>query len=383
MLDWFRSRTSLSAAVTILYLAPFLAIVGFSLLLPSSSFGMFSIGLLLIATGSLLIHSLIAGWTEQLQLKVAGRKTEQSSEPLQEEQENAYLSSEEIDLKNAEIKSLIESQEEYATESRQSLDALTHENESLVNQIAHKEHLLEQSESTIAELRAAQDRKQQRINQLESKVRDLSYEIKTLLHLTEIPESSVQEESSSKRPELSDTPRMETRPKIEKKMQPGENATALLKRCIDIAQKMTGASHYSSNNSRFRGIPVDNFALDMRCLFDSLHSENGATVLFYSVKENKLLFANEQTRKLTGWTPDKFVQNFENIIQEGKEEWSNALKQLSVQSESKVRLILKSRSGEDILVHGLLGAVPTGIFRHHVLAILFNADHRQALSSNT
>lgn len=374
MLGHFLGRKLLSAAVILLYFLPLFCLVCLQFIIPNDQvFVLFSIGLLFVTLGALFFQSVLNQWEKNIKSSFISAK-------IYPDDNNTNS---EIELKNAEIQSLLQSQEELVAETKQNLELISKENESLINQINHKDNILEQCEQTIAELRASEDRKQQRISNLESKVRDLSYEIKTLLQLTEIPDTEPIE--PKKTPSLEETTRpyrVQPPTKNQELSSKAPDATAQLKRCIDIAQKMTGASHYSAGNSRFRSIPVNNFALDLRCLFDSLRSENSTTVLFYSPKEHKLLFANEQTRKLTGWSPEKFVQNFDNIVQEGKDEWLAAIKQLSIQSESKIRLILKTRSGEDTLVHGLLGTIPTGIFRHHVIAILFNADHRHALSNS-
>ncbi len=116
--------------------------------------------------------------------------------------------------------------------------------------------------------------------------------------------------------------------------------------------------------------PADSFALDLRRLCDSLRSENSCTILLYSPKENQLLFANNQIKTVTGWSPDKFVQNFSDIMQD-EAPWRQGIASLTMRSEAKVDLTFKMKSGQDISVHGLLGLIPTGIFRQHIIAVLY------------
>jgi hypothetical protein len=152
-----------------------------------------------------------------------------------------------------------------------------------------------------------------------------------------------------------------------------QDAMIQLKRCLDIAQKITSSSHFNSESSRFRDFPVDNFVLDLRRLCDSLRSENQCAILLYSPKEEKVIFANNQVKTLLGWSPEKIVQNFGDIIQEGDQEWKHHLAHISLKHESQVKLQFKTKKGHDLLVHCHLGMIPTGVFRYHVIGVLHPA----------
>lgn len=340
----FKRRESICLAVVFFYLLPLLIAHSYHWVDHWTAFGL---GLLSLSIGTLCLYKLMIDWESELQTVVPAVATpEPIAAPVEET--------------NHEMERIL-------SENVSTIETLSKENQLMLDQITHKEHLLEIAEQTNNDLRSSQERKQQRITQLETKVRDLSYEIKTLLQLTEIPESPPS-------PTLQEyAPRSDSKRPQDKQVQSYEEASAQLKRCIDIAQKITGASHYSSSQSRFRGMSTDNFALDLRCLFDSLRSENSCTIIVYSTKENKLLFANDQATKLAGWSPEKFAQSFDTLIQEGRDEWSNGIRQLASQSECRARLVLKSRSGEDILVHAVLSMIPTGIFRHHIIAVLYHS----------
>src|SRR5690606_434777 len=119
--------------------------------------------------------------------------------------------------------------------------------------------LLVDSQKTITEQRECIDKKLQQIAQLEIKVSDLTYEIKTLIQLAEIENQSMPiysslplEQAGSIYPPLSDIFEEEISCLPEKKVRNSMQANIQLKRCIDIAQKITGASHYYNTSSRFK-----------------------------------------------------------------------------------------------------------------------------------
>lgn len=248
-------------------------------------------------------------------------------------------------------------------------------------ELERKTVLLTEYQETINQQREVIKRKQDQIIEHESKIHDLNYEVKTLVQLADydkvtsrsiegktVSETDVTYEISPNQEEDSDF-----FPMLDNQVKTPEEAAAQLKRCVDIAQKITGATHFNTESSRFKDLPIDNFALDMRRLFDSLRSENVCTVVVYSQKENKILFANNQAKSLLGWGVDKFVQNFQEIIQEGDQEWKKGISQLATSSESRVRLLLKTKTNQNLLVHCHLGIIPRGTFRNHIIGVLYPA----------
>ena len=251
---------------------------------------------------------------------------------------------------------------------------LAHYKNSVQIQLEQNAQVMTNSQQTIAEQRSLVEKKHQHIAQLETKVRDLTYEIKTLLQLAEIAN-----QPSFDPIEQHDYP-AEPSEQLEFNLIPAtdpdkdakslENAAAQLKRCIDIAQKITGGSHYRIGSPRFRELAGDNYTLDLRRLFDGLRQfENSGLILFYSQKENKILFVSNQVRNFLGWGSDKFLQNFYQIIDPSIESWKSGLSQLAFKNQAKIELSMKNRSGQDVSMHGMLGIVPTGIFRNHILGI--------------
>lgn len=240
--------------------------------------------------------------------------------------------------------------------------------------------LLHEHQQTIHEQRENLEKKQQQITLLEGQVRDLHYEIKTLMEVEErqsivrfptdrFPSDRLRQREfefvipTEEDEDLAPPPQVHC----------AEEASQQLKRCLDIAQKITGGQYMNQKPSRLKDLPVENTALEMRRLFDNLRSENQATILLYSPKENKLLFVNNPIKSILGWSPDKFVQQFSSLVIEGAEAWKQSINQLSFKNESYANLLIASKAGHHVSVNCHLGLIPTGSFRHYVLAVLYPA----------
>lgn len=245
-------------------------------------------------------------------------------------------------------------------------------------QLKSKELFVQECQHSFREQRLQIDKLQQHIAFLENKERDLHYEIKTLLQLTSFdkpaesvvnnpipqpiakPHSTVQEEED-------ETPLFEM-PGNNLFSRTPEDAKHQLKRFIDTATKMTGAHYFGSSSGR---LPMDNYVLDLRRLFDGLSDENHYIVIVYSQKENKILFSNQLIKNVLGWSSDKFVQHFSEIMQESHEEWRKALGQLTINPEVQLTFSAKARSGKMIPLQCYLGAIYTGLFKHHAIGVMY------------
>jgi hypothetical protein len=242
-------------------------------------------------------------------------------------------------------------------------------------QMEQQQGLIRKLQESLAEQKTSFEKKQQQISSLESKVSDLTYEIKTLLQIAESSTHSFQSDfSEPSSPPFSYKPVSEPEEifiPIEKQIRTLEEASLQLKRCLDIAQKITGSHRFNSQSNMISNSPADSFALDLRRLCDSLRSENISLILLYSPKENQLLFANNQIKPLTGWSPEKFVHNFKELLQD-ENAWKQGVASLAISSESAIKLVVKTKTGNDIILQGVLGMIPTGIFRYHTIAVLFS-----------
>lgn len=263
-------------------------------------------------------------------------------------------------------------------------------------QLKQKQYQLTNLQQTLEDQRSEMEKRQEQIYQLDTKVHDLSYEIKTLLYLN-------QDELAVAKP--SPSPKSSAALKAEESFVPyyqgtfaeniepvsthhetfseepfdiSENpikspaeASQLLKKCINNAQKLTGANYYSNESSRYREFSSSYFAIDQRRLFESLRSEASALIVVYSQKELKVLFVNNQSKNLLGWSPEKFVADFSSIMQEGLNDWKKALSLLTNAPESQVRLLAKTKQGQEIVLNCHLGLIPTGLFRNYVIGVLY------------
>lgn len=261
-------------------------------------------------------------------------------------------------------------------------------------QLKQKNMQLAALQQVIEDQRTEVEKRQEQIHQLDTKIHDLSYEIKTLLYLNEselptISNSFLKVDSSIRTlvqmplrnpleaimpTELSEEgwEEGETIP-VESQIRNAVEATLLVRKCINIAQKLTGANYYSNESSRFREFSSSHYTIDQRRLFDSLRIETSGLVLVYSQKEHKLLFANNQTKHLLGCSPEKFVAEFPAFIQEGLNDWKRALMQLSTNPETQARLLAKTKHGQEVLLNCHLGLIPTGLFRNFVICVLYPA----------
>lgn len=412
----FSTRHRVLLSVVVLYLIPVILISGYAhnVMPQEEAWRVLALGLLIGVTGSLAIFILMQGWEktfneglpvpeksdniqEAVQVQTPQEiipsisqeafneieaKYNQTAQDLIEREKKIDLLEAQLEKKLNEIIDLNKDKERLQRQSEQILRDFNQFKDSSEEKFAQTRIFLGEYQQTISEQRLTIESKQQLVGQLEAKVRDLTYEIKTLLQLAETAQAQThptppleilqtteaQPSHSYKTDIEDDSSEIAT---AEKQVITEEEALLQLKRCVDIAQKITGANHYTSRLSRLKDLPMDNYALDLRRLFDSLRSENSATVIVYSQKENKLLFVNNQVKGMLGWGSDKFIQSFSEIIEEDTESWKNLVSQLAYKNDSKARLLMKSKSGQSFPVNCHLGVIPTGIFRSNILGVLY------------
>jgi len=303
----------------------------------------------------------IQGYVEEMEIK----QNETLAEIQQKEEALQALNQERIQL-TAQVTQLQSQLEIIQQQSQDHFSSIEKQQNDYLKTITQQRELIEQQE--------------QHILKAEGQIRDLNYEIKTLIQINELSHKSediAKEDeldipvplyrSEASHPSAASTTLFQTKPI----MPPVVEANLQLKRCIDIAQKITVASPFGGEASRFRDLSLNSYSLDLRRLFDSLRSENSSTIILYSQKEDKLLFANNQTKNLLGWSPEKFVQDFSQLVVEGIEEWSQALNQLPSKNEVQFQLVMKSKSGQDVAVNCHIGSIPTGMFKNHIIGVLY------------
>lgn len=418
-------RHNLIGVIASLYTVPLVVMIAYDTWFSHASrWTLLAVGLLLVSVGTLIFFSLLLQWEQNSKTSPhsiapspPAPPQEEELEELEELEESAEtevpIDEEELPNYEEELASLQKKLEEAHEKQQEYLEEITYRNEELqkltqerdLHQREHEklheefqqyrkisEETLEEEKNqaheyqeTISQQRATIEQKQQRIEHLDNKIRDLTYEIKTLLQLADMGSSGLatHDDQPSKHGftfsesateflvpldiSYEDTDQETPTTTVHN----DDDAKKLLKRSIDIAQKITGSHHFGSSKSRFGDLALDNYALDLRRLCDSLRSETAGSIFVYSPKDNKLLFSNNQVKELLGWSPEKFVLDFETIVQEGIFEWKSAVSQLSSMNSTATRLVMKAKSGHDLLLHCKLGLIPTGVFRNNVIGVLY------------
>jgi PAS domain-containing protein len=157
-------------------------------------------------------------------------------------------------------------------------------------------------------------------------------------------------------------PLPEMAPKVVEKPRQFDGSN-ILYRCLELA------SNVSSQLGRYG--ELGGSAIDLRRLEERLRGERSAVIALYSRSAQRLLFVNSFVRSLFGYSADTFCKEFPGLIDGGRTEWEDAVASLREGEERMVRIVVRSRSGEGVLVRGLLSPVPKGPFRGLVMVTLF------------
>lgn len=306
---------------------------------------------------------------------------------IESHQRNQTQQQEEISYRNEEMQKLTQERDHSKHQHEMLKEEFEIYKEKSLEQLEQEKQQANSLQEAISDLRTSVENKQGQIELLENKIHDLTYEIKTLLQLADmktLPNEPVFDTAHGTLAEgfvineVAHNYQVDVKALQEEKVlhnasqQPHqkEHFHEQLKRCIDIAQKITGSHHLAGYNSRFRDLGMDSYTLDLRRLCDNLGSENSYTVFVFSPKENKLLFVNNQIKELLGWSPEKFQQDFSNIVKEGMGEWKESLSHLNAHSHTQARLLMKKKTGQDLLIQCHLGLIPTGVFRNNIIGVL-------------
>lgn len=395
------SRYSILWMIILCYLIPIIGIISYRFIVPNSNndWMSLSVGILLSMAGSIAIFWLMTRWESSLKtpetpslistdIDISSNEKEtsiQHSINLEEYLATSKALEDSLDNNNqlqAKIQSLTEhieglsiNNEKAQEETQQILSEFEQHRNVSLDQLAQQQHLIRELQDIVAEQKNSLEKRQQQVGQLETKVGDLTYEIKTLLKLAETHTSLSDKEPIKETPPI---PPIATRAKLEepihyqteKHIRTPDEASIQLKRCLDISQKITGSYRFNNHSNMFIDSTADSYTLDLRRLCDSLRSETGCTILLYSPKDHQLLFVNNQIKTLTGWSPEKFTQNFSEILQDNTA-WKQGISNLAIRNEIQMKLTLKMKTAQETSVMAHLGMIPTGIFRHHAIAVLY------------
>lgn len=361
-----------------------------------------SFGLLLVTMGTLVFWFFLQGWEEGL-LEQKSELIEESLLVEKKVEEIEKINSQdfsEISIKNESLNVLENKQKQLLKELdeknalyivlEESYRQLQLKHKKMVQEFTeHKflaEERLKQKHLQIAELQQAvenqrneMETRQQQVSQLDTKVHDLSHEIKTLLNLDPEEKNHFSPLSKKKNGAVPLQPFSQTsfqNPEglcvTSDEVRSGvAEATYLLRKCVEAAQKMTGANYLAKETSRYREFSSSYYAIDQRRLFDEFREETGAMILVFSPKEHKPLFVNPRCKSILGWLPEKVMSDFHGIIHESANEWKKGIGQLKGASETHLRLLAKTKEGKEVLLDCLLASVPHGLFRGYVIGVCY------------
>lgn len=386
----YLSRYSLLLAILVCYITPLLGLSLYGAWVPREigDWNILSLGFLLTACGSIFLFWMLTTWEVSLKLFSANQVEKQVAENdeieskfnfeeydlakrslIEAQQTQMHLLSE-IDLLSEEIQELSLTNKEIILESEKMKNELDETKKNAKHHLDLQQNQIRELQEVLFEQKAFTEKKQLQMLQLETKVGDLTHEIKTLLQPDEVVDQSLHLTSKTLKYYAEKESSITQLESI--KSDTTQEASRQLQQCLNIAEKIKGSQRFGSQIYSFLDSPADSFSLDLRRLCDRLRSEAQSSILLYSPKDNHLLFASNQVKLLTGWSPDKFVQNFSEILDEV--EWRHGVSNLAMHNEVQTKLRLKTRSNHDLLVNATLGMISYGIFRNHVIVVLYSTN---------
>ena len=378
-------KTSYRYLLPVLFLY-FIPIVLLLLIGPMRPWAFFASGLGMAFIGALVWFLLLARHEQESKegIETINHVSPDSADAIQKNNQELILLQERYQEAVNDLQGIRKQHEELVGENekvkahRDQLVEMTVKQSQQLQSLQSYAELIQEKELTIQELKILLQKHQEHVVLLETKEQDLQYEIKTLLELTnfepgstfsgptfidageELKESFHQQASFQEEPV-----------RLHKSLQikTPEAAAAQLNRCLDIAAKITGTYPFPSD-SHVRHTSFDN-ALELRHLFELLRAETGCMVIFFSPRDNKLLFANPHVKDILGWSSDRFVNQFHEIIEPGAVEWRKGISSLSVNVHAQLPLAVKASDGKTIRLQCTMGLVSSGLFRHSLIGILY------------
>jgi hypothetical protein len=335
----------------------------------SYSWAVAIIGISIVCMGSALLYTLMrTSQEEEVVAQTSELPAETQDAPI-EELESSFQNEKEFFLKQIEdIQQQMQRLKEILSHTENELNGAREENALLIEKLKtiQEEHAQKATEKIqrIDELKQQLEQKQQVTHQLENQIQDLRYEIKTLLQLTEDYASFENDPLHS--PfllEKDDQEEIFSTGQVKNE----EEARRLLSKCLNIAQKI-----HSNYQPSLKSISHDPYVYDLRRLKDALKSEEGAIILVYSPKEEKVLFANKAAKAFLGWGSDKFAKDFDEIVGADFLKWKAQISELIIKSEVSFLMECKNKRGDAAALRAMAATIPTGAFRSLVVAVLFN-----------
>lgn len=391
------TRHSLLSRIIAFYLVPYLCFGGYAIALlpPQKSWSIISFGLFLILLGTLIFVFSLFNWEKKIEENFKAHYLKEPASAHDAKVRISQPSSEGLDdSSNHDIPKLQEelqaSQQAYAQikeenqhlilKAEQTLQGFTNYKLLIEQELNQKNQQIAALQQRIEEQRAEMDNRQEQIQQFENKIRELGYEIKTLLSLNEanikpiitsLHPSPPPTQMASTSDNFSKYPLTEVKKEIlfrkEGLKEHIPELSFLLKRCVQAAQKLTGSHHLNSTSEHFS---FNHSAIDQRHLFEIFKEEKGGIIFVCSPQESKPLFANQEVKAILGWSSEKFTADFLHLIPKSINEWKSALHDLDSKVELQTRLLINSKNGEEKLFNCHLEVIPAGIFQNYIIGVL-------------
>lgn len=236
-------------------------------------------------------------------------------------------------------------------------------NQDLQAQLEKRERSLSDSRLLVQEQRQVIEKKQSEINLLSLKVNDLEYEIENLLRLENQSSSEIFSEPYGLN--ASSQLIVESPMTLKDKLGYYTQMAKTLTETNPFAQKKSGVIS-----------PFGSLLIDQRRLFDKLESEDVDVILIYSLEERRIVFVNRCIKQLVGWNPDQFNRDFTFLVQKGLDQWQESLNHLQDEVTQEARLLVKTQSGQNILVQCYLKKLSEGVFQNHAMGVLSSVAKR-------
>lgn len=172
------SKQNIIALVFFLYLFPIvlLTIYCLSIMPSNSSWGVFSIGLFGGILGSICFFWVLQNWSKTLSPQVSNQA------PIHSNDHEQLLVK--INTQSEDLQRIRQESEQGQVRVQSALQELETYKERSNSELRQREELLKECQSTLLEQRSLIEKQQHKISQLETRERELSFEVKTLLQLT-------------------------------------------------------------------------------------------------------------------------------------------------------------------------------------------------------
>lgn len=353
------------------------------------NWSLWSAAFLLTTFFALFFFFLLAQWESSL-LKEKERSHFQQEDNLKQEKE-PFSNEKEWNQKEKEWEEQLKTAQSDHAKLQETHEHLNNKHKKILKEFSDykfsKEEELKQKKFQISELeriienqRNEMEIRQQQVSQLDTKVHDLSDEIKTLLHSDKEEKTAQKTLFKTSNSPLStynsSAPLLKTQEihlLSEEEKSKMQQAADVLKKCIEAAEKITGSNYLVNENARYREFSSSYYAIDQRRLFDQFREESEWMIVVFSPKNYKPLFVNPSCKSILGWLPEKMTADFSTIIQASALEWKKGLDQLKKNGEFSLRILAKTKQGKEVLLHSLLKSVSTGLFKDYVIAIFYPA----------